>query len=88
MFVGGLDYSLTEEEFAAHFEQFGKIKESQIVRDPVNGLSRGFGFVTFAKDGVARKLISEVKQTEINGRKVDLRCAEPKLSEKIAIINK
>lgn len=26
--------------------------------------------------------------TEINGRKVDLRNADPKLSEKIAIINK
>lgn len=51
-------------------------------------MSRGFGFVTFYKDSIAKKLINEVQITEINGRKVDLRNAEPKLSEKIAIINK
>jgi len=47
VFVGGLDYALTDSDFAAHFEQFGKVKEAQIVRDPVTGSSRGFGFVTY-----------------------------------------
>ena len=36
VFVGGLDYALTDKEFIQHFEKFGKVKEAQIVRDPVN----------------------------------------------------
>ena len=58
------------------------------MKDPMSGLSRGFGFVTFYKDSVAKELIKDVKHTQINGKRVDLRNAEPKLSEKIAIINK
>lgn len=29
----------------AKFEKFGPVKEARIVRNPVNGESRGFGFV-------------------------------------------
>lgn len=58
------------------------------MKDPVTGMSRGFGFVTYYKDSIAKNLINEMQVTEINGRKVDLRNADPKLSEKIAIINK
>ena len=35
-------------------------------------------FVTYIDENVARKLINDVSITEINGRKVDLRNAEPK----------
>ena len=58
------------------------------MRDTQNGQSRGFGFVTYKKDSVARRLILEIKETEILGKKVDLRIAEPKYSDKIAHINK
>lgn len=88
VFVGGLDYQLTDDQFVAHFEEFGKVKEAQIVRDPVTNASRGFGFVTFINENVARRLITELQKCDLNGRMVDLRTAEPKLSEKIAIINK
>lgn len=38
---------MTDEQFIGHFEEFGKIKDAQIVRDPVTNASRGFGFVAF-----------------------------------------
>lgn len=88
VFVGGLDYSLTDEDFQEHFEKFGRVKEAQIVRDPVSGSSRGFGFVTYIEENVARHLINEVSNTKINGRKVDLRNADPKIQDKIAILNR
>ena len=48
VFVGGLDYSLTEEDFRKHFEtKFGPVKAAQIVKDANSGQSKGFGFVTF-----------------------------------------
>jgi len=57
------------------------------VRDPLTGSSRGFGFITYEDQNVARHLIEQVQHTQIAGRKVDLRNAEPKFSDKIAIIN-
>lgn len=48
VFVGGLDYNLTEDDFRKHFEtKFGPVKAAQIVRDANSGQSKGFGFVTF-----------------------------------------
>ena len=48
VFVGGLDYGLTEDDFRRHFEtKFGPVKAAQIVRDANSGQSKGFGFVTF-----------------------------------------
>ena len=58
------------------------------MRDPVNGQSRGFGFVTYVDASVAQKLINEMVHTKIGGRKVDLRKAELKTSDKIALLKK
>lgn len=83
VFVGGLDYGLTEDDFRRHFEtKFGPVKAAQIVRDANSGQSKGFGFVTFQQETTAKKLIQEVRVTTINGRKVDLRTADPKDSSK------
>jgi RNA recognition motif-containing protein len=58
VFVGGLDYSLSEDDFRKHFEvKFGPVKAAQIVRDANSGQSKGFGFVTFQQEAIARKLI-------------------------------
>ena len=58
------------------------------MRDPISGQSRGFGFVTYLDVNVAQKLINEMTHTKIAGRKVDLRKAELKTSDKMAILNK
>lgn len=58
------------------------------MREPNTGASRGFGFITFFDEKIARRLITEIQVTNMNGRKVDIRTAEPKVSEKIAHINK
>ena len=64
------------------------MKDAQIVRDPTSGQSRGFGFVTYVDANVAQRLINETTHTKLGGRKVDLRKAELKTSDKIAILNK
>lgn len=87
VFVGGIDYTLNEDDFRRHFSQYGEVKDVQIVRDVVTGASRGFGFVTFYDENVARRLITEVQICTMAGRKVDLRTADPKSSERVASIN-
>lgn len=41
---------MTEAEFLQFFEQFGEVIDSVVMIDRVTKRSRGFGFVTFAKE--------------------------------------
>lgn len=56
--MGGLDYSMRDVELKDHFEQYGRIKDYRIIRDPVSRSSRGFGFVRFYDETIAQKLIT------------------------------
>lgn len=58
--------------------QYGKIESAVILKDINTGQSRGFGFVTFQDEAVAQNLIKNVGTTNICGRKVDIKSAEPK----------
>ena len=48
LFIGGLNYSTTEDEMREHFSQFGELVDCVIMKFNDSGRSRGFGFVTFA----------------------------------------
>lgn len=50
IFVGGLSMSTTTEGLTAHFEQYGKLDDSIVMRDGATRKSRGFGFVTYTPD--------------------------------------
>ena len=80
IFVGGLDFKLTNEDLQQHFQQYGEIESAVILKDINTGQSRGFGFVTFKEEAVAQRLILDVGTTNICGRKVDIKSAEPKQS--------
>lgn len=58
--------------------QFGEVQDAIILKDIFTGQSRGFGFVTFTEEDVAQHLIRNNPITEINGRRVDIKKAEPK----------
>lgn len=88
VFVGGLDYNLSDQDLKYHFEQYGLVKESQIIRDPITKSSRGFGFVRFFDESIAGDLIINKQVTMINGRRVDMRTADLKTPDKIASINR
>lgn len=60
VFVGGLDYHLTEDELSRFFSEYGLVKDVQIVKDLNTSASRGFGFVTFEDESVAQHLIQNV----------------------------
>lgn len=47
IYVGGLDFSLTEGDMLAIFSQYGEIVDLELIRDKVTGKSKGFGFIGF-----------------------------------------
>ena len=78
IFVGGLDFKLEQHDLMQHFSEYGEIESAVILKDTYTKASRGFGFVLFKDEKVAQHLINEVRHTNIFGRKVDIKSAEPK----------
>jgi RNA recognition motif-containing protein len=76
IFVGGLPLTTTEEEFRKYFEKFGKVSESQIIKDRATGRSRGFGFITFESELTVEHVLSLSHQ--LSGKKVEVKKAEPR----------
>ncbi|KAF8982918.1 hypothetical protein BDQ17DRAFT_1336702, partial [Cyathus striatus] len=56
LFLGGLNYSLTEKEIEEVFSKFGEVVKTRIGRHP-DGESRGFGYVEFQEldDAIATR---------------------------------
>ena len=75
IFVGGLDFKLTNQELKEHFSQFGEVMDAIILKDIFTGQSRGFGFVHFKEEEVAHNLVRNHPFTEINNRRVDIKKA-------------
>ncbi|CDI76689.1 RNA binding motif-containing protein, putative [Eimeria acervulina] len=68
IFIGGITSSVTEEVLQQHFEQFGSIEKTTIIRDG-SGKSRGFGFVQFTSvDSVAIAVGASPHQLDADNR--------------------
>jgi RNA-binding protein Musashi len=60
------------------FQGEGEIKEAIILRDALTNASRGFGFITFEDPRIAKRCVIS-NNYMINGKKVDVKRAEPKV---------
>ncbi len=76
IFVSGLNYSMSSEELTEVFSQFGTVASAKVVTDRATGRSRGFGFVEMSVDEEGRSAIAQLDQTDVNGRKINVKEAE------------
>lgn len=76
LFVGGLDWRVTQDQLRAKFEEFGKVTDAIVVLDRDTGDSRGFGFVTMADRKDAAEVIRKLNGTQLEGRTLVVRQAE------------
>lgn len=70
LYVGGLSWSTNEDGLRDGFERYGQLEEVKVITDRETGRSRGFGFVTFARDEDAAQAISEMNGKEFEGRQI------------------
>lgn len=70
LFVGGLSYELTEQEFEEAFAQAGTVESVAIINDRETGRSRGFGFVEMATDEEADAAQKMWDGKELSGRTI------------------
>ncbi len=77
LYVGGLPYSMTEEDLEKLFAEIGKVLSSAVIKDRDTGQSKGFGFVEMAEDADGQKAISELNGKEVGGRSIVVNQARP-----------
>jgi RNA recognition motif-containing protein len=77
LFVGGLDYSATDQELEDFFSANGKVISAVVIKDKFTGQSKGFGFVEMEdiKDG--QNAIKELDNKEFKGRAITVSQARP-----------
>ncbi|AQK98251.1 RNA-binding (RRM/RBD/RNP motifs) family protein [Zea mays] len=68
IFVGRLPQEANTDDLRQYFGRFGRIVDAYIPKDPKRSGHRGFGFVTFADDGVAERVAR--RSHEILGHEV------------------
>ena len=82
LYVGNLPWTVDLEGLKKLFTAFGEIEDAIVVADRGTRRSKGFGFVTFKDDEVAKKAIAEMHEKEIEGRKLIVSEAKPKEDSK------
>ena len=78
IFVARLNFKIRREDLEQAFAQFGQVASAKIVKDRETGRSKGFGFVEMPNDDEANKAIAALNETELDGRTIVVKPANPK----------
>lgn len=80
LYVGNLPYETTDQSLNEMFSEQGEVTEAVVITDRMSGRSKGFGFVTFAKDEDADKASKALDGKDVNGRNIKVNLAKAKTS--------
>ena len=80
IFVAKLNFDTQETELTNAFAQYGAIDSVKIIMDKFTGRSKGFGFVEMPNDDEAQNAIDGLNDTEMDGRTIVVKKAEPRES--------
>src|ERR1043166_7907421 len=78
LFVGNLDFNVTENVLQDAFAAHGTVIEANIATDRVTARPRGFGFVTMSTTEEAQKAIDALNGKELGGRTLTVNLARPR----------
>jgi RNA recognition motif-containing protein len=78
IFVAKLNYDTSDDTLLAAFEEFGTVDSAKVIFDRATGRSKGFGFVEMPNDSEGANAINGLNETELDGRRIVVKEAEPK----------
>ncbi len=78
IYVGNLSWTMTDDDLSNLFTQYGSVTSAKILKDKMNGRSKGFGFVEMEDDEAAKTAISSLNETEVQGRKLIVNESQPR----------
>jgi cold-inducible RNA-binding protein len=78
IFAAKLSFNTQSDDLREAFEAFGEVTSANVITDKFTGKSKGFGFVEMPNDDEARQAISELNDSELDGRTIVVKKAEPR----------
>jgi cold-inducible RNA-binding protein len=78
LFVGNLDFKVTENDLQDAFAAHGNVVETNLVTDRTTGRPRGFAFVTMGSPEEAQKAIEAMNGKDLGGRALNVNIARPR----------
>ena len=78
IYVGNLSWTMTDEDLRNLFTQYGSVTSAKILKDKMNGRSKGFGFVEMEDDEAAKTAIANLNESEVQGRKLIVNESQPR----------
>jgi cold-inducible RNA-binding protein len=82
LYVGGLAYSVTDQELEALFAEQGAVTSAVVIKDRDSGQSKGFGFVEMANDEEAKAAMSALNGKDVSGRSIVVNEARPQVDRR------
>ncbi len=82
IYVGNLNYNLSEDELRQIFEEFGEVVSAKIILDKYSGRSKGFGFVEMSDDEEANAAIAALNDKEVQGRNMKVNKARERSDDR------
>jgi len=77
LYIGNLNYSLTEEQLREFFGQAGTVESVNLITDKYSGRPKGFGFVEMSSDEEAQKAIAQLNGQSLGDRVIVVSEARP-----------
>ena len=69
---------MTDDDLNNLFAQYGTVSSAKILKDKMNGRSKGFGFVEMEDEEAAKTAIANLNETEVQGRKLIVNESQPR----------
>ena len=76
MYIGNLDYDITENDLKNAFSEFGEVSSVKIIIDQFSGRHKGFGFVEMPNNSEADQAIKALNGKVFNGRSIKVNQAK------------
>ncbi|MDR0745288.1 MAG: RNA-binding protein [Mediterranea sp.] len=79
IYVSNLSFNTRSESLHELFSEYGEVTSSKIITDRESGRSRGFGFIEMADNSEGQTAISELNETEFEGKTINVNVARPRV---------
>jgi len=79
IYVGNLNYEVTDDELREIFAEFGESASADVIKDKFSGQSKGFGFVDMPDNDQAQEAIKALNGKLVKGRNLTVNEARPKV---------
>ena len=78
IYVGNLSWTMTDDDLMNLFTQYGSVTSAKILKDKMNGRSKGFGFVEMEDAEASKAAIAALNEQEVQGRKLIVNESQPR----------